>query len=262
MGKRVLKGVLMVTVLVLLALTALAGAEKVKKGNLQVEVTGSLTPKTLPRKGEKPIKVTVGGKVTTSDNSEPPKLKTLDIELNRSGHLQSAGLPVCGYHSIQPASSSRALNACRSSLVGKGTFKAQIALTGQPPYPTGGRMLLFNGREHGKSVLFGHLYAAHPFATSFVIVFAIKQQGKGDFGTDLSATLPPSLLNWGNITGIEISLSRTYSHGGKKLSYLSAGCPTPKGVPTAVFPLTRATFGFTDGRSISATVNNSCKATG
>ena len=255
---------LAVTAAILAALTtaALAGAESTRKGNLQLTLTGELAPKALPRSGDAPIAVTVGGKITTTDGSAPPKLKTLAIDLNSSGRIDSQGLPVCPISSIQPGSSSRALDACRPSLVGKGTFKAEIALAGQDSYPTGGRMLLFNSSEGGKDVLFGHIYASRPFATSFVIVFKIKKLGKGSFGTSLAAVLPPSLLNWGNITGIEMKLQRSFSSGGKRHSYLSAGCPTPKGVPKATFPLTKTTFGFTDGRKISSTLVRTCKSTG
>jgi len=259
---RALKLTLATALVGALVVSAFADAEITRKGNLQLALTGELSPTTLPRSGTAPVAVTIGGKVTTTDGTAPPRLKTLAIDLNSSGELDSSGLPVCGYSSIQPGSSSRALNACRAALVGKGTFKAEITLAGQKPYPTGGRMLLFNGTEGGKNVLFGHIYAARPFATSFVIVFKIKKLGKGPFGTSLAAVLPPSLLNWGNITGIEIKLQRNFSSGGKRHSYLSAGCPTPKGVPRASFPLTKATFGFDDGRKLSSTLVRSCKALG
>ena len=45
---------------------------------------------------------------------------------------------------------------------------------------------------------------------------------------------------------------------GKPRSYLSAGCPAPVGFPGAVFPLARASFGFADGRVLSATMQRSC----
>ena len=259
---RLLRFALAAACLVALTSAALAGAEVTRKGTLQLNLTGELSPTTLPRTGDAPISVTVGGDVTTTNKTPPPKLKTLAIELNRSGVIDSQGLPVCPVSSIQPGSSTRALSACRSALVGKGTFKATIALAGQEPYPTGGKMLMFNGSEGGKNVLLGHIFSPRPFATSFVIVFKIKTLGKGPFGTSLSAVLPPSLLNWGNITGIEIKLQKSFSAGGKRHSYLSAGCPTPKGVPKATFPLTKTTFGFDDGRKISATLVRTCKATG
>src|SRR5262249_37664614 len=104
----------------------IANAEFVQKGTLRVEITGDLAPKTLPRSGSAPISVSVGGQITTTDKSPPPRLTSIDIELNRAGRIDSTGLPICGYHSIQPASTSRALSACRPALVGEGSFSAEI----------------------------------------------------------------------------------------------------------------------------------------
>jgi hypothetical protein len=257
-----LKLALGLVLVVVLGASALAGAEVTQKGTLRVAVSGRLAPQKLPRQGQAPIAVSVGGEITTTDQSPAPKLKTMAIELNRNGKIDYAGLPVCPYNSIQPASSQRALNACRSSLVGKGTFSAEISLTGQEPYLAKGKLLLFNGISNGKSVLFGQVYAPHPFATSFVIVFAIKKLGKGTYGTELSAKLPPSLASWGNLTGIEMTLSRRYSYRGSSHSYLSAGCPAPKGAGRASFTFARTSFGFEGGRVLSSTLTRSCRVRG
>ena len=113
-------------------ITALsAQAEIAQKGNLRVSVSGKLAPKKLPRKGTAPIAVSVGGEISTTDASLPPQLKTLRIELNRNGRLDYTGLPTCKYGRIQPGSSSRALANCRSALVGKGSFTANITLADQ-----------------------------------------------------------------------------------------------------------------------------------
>ena len=125
--------------------TAVAEAEIAQKGNLRVSVDGKLAPKRLPRTRVAPIAVSVGGRITTTDATLPPQLKTLRIELNRHGRLDYAGLPSCVYERIQPGSSSRALSSCRSALVGRGSFTANITLAGQEPYPTSGRLLVFNG---------------------------------------------------------------------------------------------------------------------
>ncbi len=135
-------------------------------------------------------------------------------------------------------------------------------MRGQAPYPTTGKLLLFNGQSHGKPILFGHIYASHPFATSFVIAFKIAQRAHGTFGTVLSASLPEALGGWGYVTGIEMRLSRHYSYKGKQRSYLSAGCPAPKGFGKAGFALIRTSFGFAGGRRLSSTLNRSCVARG
>jgi hypothetical protein len=239
-----------------------AAAEIAQNGTLRVAVSAKLSPKRLPREGAAPIAVSLGWQVTTTDGSAPPKLKKLRIAINRNGHFDIAGLPLCDVGRIQPGSSAHALAACRPALVGRGSFTASIALEGQVPYETHGRLLVFNGRLHGRPVLFGHIYAALPFANSFVIVFEFKKLARGPYGTVLTATLPRTLSAWGNLTGIDMTLSRHFTVRGSRHSYISAGCHAPKGVGVAPFNLARADFTFSDGRSLGTTVGGSCRVRG
>jgi hypothetical protein len=247
-----------------LGLASLAGAEIAQKENLRVSISGDLSPKKLPREGAAPISVSVGWDISTTDGAPPPKLKTLGIEINRKGHFSTEGLPTCPYAKIQPATTQRALSNCRSALVGRGSFSADIALSGQEgeSYEAKGQLLVFNGEAKGKPILFGQIYAAHPFATSFVITFKFSKIKKGTFGTALSATLPASLRSWGNLTGIQMTLSRRYHYKGEQRSYISAGCPAPKGFHQASFGLARTSFSFTGGKQLSSTVRETCKARG
>jgi hypothetical protein len=93
----------------------------------------------------------------------------MTIEINRHGRIESAGLPICKAGSIQ------------------------------------GKLLVFNGREHGHPVLLGHIYSPHPFATSFVISFAISSKRRGTYGTVLTADLRKALGTKKNLTGIEMT---------------------------------------------------------
>jgi NHL repeat len=232
-----------------------------QENNLRVNVEGKLSPKKLPREGSAPISVQVGWDISTVDGSPPPKLKTLTIEINREGRFETNGLPTCPYAKIHPASTKRALSNCRSALVGRGSFEANIALKGQEgeSYAARGQLLLFNGLEKGKPVLYGQIYSAHPFATSFVIVFAVERIKKGSYGTALTATLPASLRSWGDLTAIEMKLERRYGYEGKQRSYISAGCPAPKGFGLASFKLARTSFSFTGGEELSSTVAGDCR---
>lgn len=241
---------------------AIAQAEIAQEGNLRIVVEGKLSPKKLPRQGLAPIAVSVGGQITTTDQSLPPQLKAIRIELNRHGKLDYTGLPTCPYAKIQPGSSQRALSQCRSSLVGKGSFSANITLAGQEPYPTAGELLVFNGKRAGKPVLYGHIYSSKPFATSFVIVFSIQNLRKGLYGTALNAPLPKAMDAWGRLTGLEMTLSRRYPHKGQNHSYISSGCPAPKGFTRTVFPLARSSFAFADGKTISAVISDTCRTGG
>lgn len=230
-----------------------------QKGNLRVALSGRLAPNALPRSGDAPVAVSLGGDISTTDGSELPQLRTLRIEFNRGGRLEYRGLPVCPLEQIRIASSDRALNACRAALVGSGSFEANIVLRGQDPYPTTGRLLIFNGRAGKKPVLYGHIYASKPFATSFVISFAIAHRAHGKFGTVLTASLPEALGDWGYVTAIEMRLFRRYRAGGEQRSYLSAGCPAPKGFPGAIFTLARASFSFAGGKTLSSSLSRDCR---
>lgn len=234
----------------------------VQKGNLRVQVSGRIAPKRLPRRGKAPVSISVGGRISTTDGSLPPPLRAMRIEFNRNGSLDLEGLPACDYKAIQPGSSSRALAACRSALVGKGSFTANITVAGQEVYPTSGKLLVFNGRQDGRPVLFGHIYSTRPFATSFVIVFALKAVGRDPYGMVLDASLPVAMDAWGRLTGLQMTLRRDYSHRAKKRSFLSAGCPAPKGFPGAVFSLARTEFSFDGGRKLRLTLASQCKARG
>ncbi len=238
-----------------------AGASEIaQQGKLRVAVSGRLAPQRLPRNGLAPIAVSLGGKISTTDASPLPQLRALRIELNRHGRLEDEGLPVCPAGRIRIATSARALAACRGALVGQGSFDANIVLRDQKPYPTTGRLLVFNGREGGRPVLLGQIYAAKPFATSFVIVFQIHHRARGEFGAVLTASLPEALGNWGYVTAIDLKLSRRYSYRGRRRSYLSAGCPAPAGFPGALFPLARTSFSFAGGTKLTSTLIQSCRA--
>ena len=245
-----------------LCLAAAASATITQKGNLRVAVEGKLNPKALPRKGVAPIAVTVGGEISTTDETLPPQLKSMRIELNRNGKLDYQGLPVCQYAKIQPGSTSRALAGCRDSLVGEGSFSADITLAGQEPYPTKGKLVVFNGQKGGKPVLYGHIYASRPFATSFVIVFSLSSHKSGTYGTVLDAPLPKAMKAWGRLTGLSMTLSRRYHVDGKPHSYLSSGCPAPKGFAQAQFPLARTSFAFAGGTEVSSVLSSECRARG
>ncbi|MGC1164684.1 MAG: hypothetical protein WA862_01105 [Solirubrobacterales bacterium] len=250
----------------MLAVTAflvagIARAEVVQRGNLRITVGAELSPQRLPRAGAAPIAVTVGGRIATTDDGLPPQLKSLRIELNRHARLETAGLPRCRESQIQPASTARALAACRAALVGQGDFSVDVVLGTQQAYPAKGRLLVFNGTYEGRPALLGQIYSAHPFGNSFVIPFAIGKLRRGRFGTTLTAKLPRSFTDWGYLTGLTMRLGRRYLHEGRRHSVLSSGCPAPEGFPGATFPLARASFGFST-QKIGVTLTRSCEARG
>lgn len=231
----------------------------IQQGNLRVTVLAQVAPHKLPRKTPAPIAVFISGHIGTADGEVPPQLQKMTVKVNRHGLLQSRGLPVCALPQIQPGSSDHALEGCSDALVGSGRFWASVIFPDQAPYRTTGRLLVFNGRTKGdKPALFAHIFTTQPFATSFVVTFAIKAIKSGTYGTELTASLPQALGNWGFVDRIKLTLRRKYRYLGKSLSYFNAACPAPKGTSTAAFPLALAAFSFAGGQKLSATVEKSC----
>jgi hypothetical protein len=257
-GRRAKAGALLAALLVL-GTAAYATATVIQSGNLRVTVLAQVEPPKLPRKTPAPIAVFVSGHVGTVNGEVPPQLQTMSVKVNRHGLLQSKGLPTCTLTQVQPASDERALDQCGDALVGSGRFYASVVFPDQRPYPTRGRLLIFNGRVKGRPVLFAHIYTTKPFASSFVVTFAMRHISQGPYGTELSASLPASLGNWGFVDRIKLTLRRKYRYQGSELSYFNAACPAPKGTDTASFPLALASFAFASGEHISATVTKSCR---
>jgi hypothetical protein len=243
---------------VCIASVGIGTAAVIQQGNLRITVLSQVQPYKLSRDGTDPIAVFVSGHVGTADKTIPPQLKKLTVKVNRHGLLQSRGLPVCPVPRIQPASTERALQNCGDALIGSGQFWAHIVLPDQGAYPTRGRLLIFNGRQEGHQAILAHIYTSNPFASSFVVPFVVRRIDGGIYGTELSASLPQALGDWGFVDRIKLTLKRKYRFKGDQLSYFNAGCPAPKIFKRTVFPLAHVSFGFEGQKQISTVVEKSC----
>jgi hypothetical protein len=243
-----------------LVLCSIAAAETVKSGPLRVSFSGDISPHKLPRKGKAPITVSVGTKIVTTAR-KPPQLRRLEIAINRNGVFDTKGLPICPLDVLQPSTTDEALQNCRRSLVGEGLFEAKVLLKGQASFPSKGKLYAFNSRVNGRQAILAHVYGTQPAPASFTLIFEVKKT-KGTFGTVLTSNFPEVTADSGYVTGLSMSLSKTFSSNGKRHSYVSAGCPAPKGFPGAVFPFARATLEFAGGKRVSEVMTRSCSALG
>ena len=239
--------------IVLLALVPAGQAEVSQKNGIRVVVGGSLSPVKLPRKGSAPVSVSVSGRIDALDEAVLPQLQKMTVAINSAGHLDLHGIPHCRIGHINPSTDQEALEACRSSLIGEGSFSADVKLPEQSPFPSEGKLLAFNGTVGGKPAVFAHIYGTKPLPTSFVFAFRVKQT-KGTFGTVLEASFPRATGEWGYVTGISLNLN--------KKRFLSAGCPAPKGFSKVVFPLMKTNFSFAGGLNLETTLTRSCQAKG
>lgn len=247
------------TALLVLGAISLAQAETIQKGSVRIALDGAITPTRLPRTGSAPVKVAVSTKIAAVNAKSPPQLTRISLAINRYGRIDPTGLPICEVDDIQPSTAEKALEACPDSVVGRGHFAATVGLSKKSVFPAVGKLVAFNGTYKGRPAILAHVYGTDPLPLSFTLPFVIGKT-HGTFGTTLTATLPSAEGNF--VTGLDLTLSRSFTYKGKRHSYASASCPAPKGVSRASFSFAKVSYAFAGGRKISSTLTRSCKAKG
>ena len=108
-------------------------------------VLAASLPIALPRQTLAPISVSVSGTVRTPPGTTPPPLRQIEIAINRNGHLETAGLPICHPAQIEGTTSAGALRACRDALVGtRHLLPLRPPFPNRTPSPSQGHILAFN----------------------------------------------------------------------------------------------------------------------
>ena len=235
-----------------------ARGELSQTGTLRISFDGNFSPRSLPRDHPAPVTIDLEGEISTTDGSHPPALRQIEFALNSNGRLSTVGLPACTSDMLQSTSTETALEHCRPALVGRGHFGANVAFPNSP-FPARGTMLAFNAKLGGKPALLLHLYGTVPVRATFVLPLKISRNGKGEFGTVLTAKIPTLAGGLGSVTAVDMKLGRNYTYKGQRRSYLSASCAAPAGFPGAVFSLARGSFYFADGKRIDTTLARDCR---
>lgn len=232
--------------------------ELTQRGNLFVRFDGGIAPRALPRHALGPISVRIEGTIRTPAGGQPPALRQIEIALNRAGKLSAVGLPTCNRGRIETTTTSEALAACGTSLVGSGGIVARTSLPDQAATTVRAEVLLFNAVDAGHDALLAHVYQAQPTPLTRVVVFTIRHR-PGTFGTVITGRLPSSLNRNGYLKSIFLQLERRYAFRHQPRSYISAACSAPGGFSTASFPFAKASMTFEDGRTLASTLVRSCR---
>jgi hypothetical protein len=242
----------------LVGTAGLAQAEIERVGTLQVSFSGSIAPVKLPRAELAPVTVQMGGKITTTDKSTPPKLEKIILDINSHGVLNNKGLATCSLGKLNSITSAQAKKSCEDALVGHGNVTSRVSLPGQGAFASNGTLLAFNGKIKGKPAVLAQVSSGAPLPLTYVIGFEVKKTS-GTFGSSLIGTLPPIASEYGYISAFSLSLGRKYESNGKKMSFASANCPAPGNFPGASFPFARATYEFAGGLKVDSQLVRECK---
>lgn len=220
---------------------------------------GGFSPNRLPRKTSASIGIHVSGsfRSASGDQAGLPQLRRIAVAINREGKLFDRGLPTCAPRQIDPSSQAAARAACGAAIIGHGHVSVQARVPTQLPFDVRAKLVVFNGPWRGGSkLIYAEAYARDP-PGAFLIVFRLQRR-PGTLGTVLSTTLPIATRSWLYLTSFELNLRRRYFYDGRRRSLISAGCNAPPGFSTAIFPFARASYSFTNGRTLNLAQNGIC----
>ena len=241
-------------VLVLVA-SGVAVAERVQAGNLIVNVDGGFTPTTLPKHSFAPITLRASADISTADGSVPPPLTKVVIDFDRNGLVQTKGLPICRPAQLENTTAPQARKVCKNAIVGTGTSDALIAFPDQAPLPASSPLTIFNGpRMGGNPSVIVHAYLTIPAPTTFVIPSPITKTG-GPYRYHVVSNIPPIAGGYGSVTHFDFKVRKTWTRGGKRVSYASARCANGR-------LQAQGSFTFADGTTMSGHVFRPCHSRG
>jgi hypothetical protein len=236
---------------VALALTAVGAASG---ENIQ-SITGSVSPKKLPKKGApKAVKLSVDVSTTNPANpfSVPSPTTVAKVDFDKDLKIQNKGLPTCDTSSFGAATTIQDVkDECGPAIIGSGSATVQVPLgAGQPPTIVPAEVIAANVK--GKQIL---LHTQNSLSGGQPLIGKIGKGPGGKYGTTLTVNVPPLAGGSAVLTQFKAAIKKTYSLHGKKLSYVSANCKDKK----IHF---QARFTYQDGTSDTATSTQKCKQKG
>jgi len=224
------------------------GPVTVEAGNLKVTFDGGFSPTKLPKKKMAPIVFSAAGKIQTKDGTHPPALKSVEIESDKNGTINTKGVPACTSGKLQSRDTKAAEKVCGPAIIGTGTTNVEIAFPEQKPIPVNSKLLVFNGgTSGGKTTLFIHAFITVPTPAAIVTTVKIKKIHHGRYGLLSVASVPKIAGGSGSVTSFSLKV-------GNKKKVLSAQCPDGK-------LQAHGTAKFADGTVAKATILRTCTGT-
>jgi hypothetical protein len=255
MSKKIVAGV----VLGLLALAASAAGFKeserveLRAGNLIVVGHGGFRPQTLPKYQDAPIVFFGGGKLSTVTGDVPPILKSIDLEYDRHGSIDTTGLAVCTYRQLVATDVATARRNCGDAIVGRGKGSGVVVFPEQAPIPASSPITIFNGpKKHGLDTVWVHAHLDVPSPSTVLFPVVIERIHKGIYGYRTKANIPKIANGYGHPISGFLKVGRKWTYKGKKHSYVNARCEIGR-------LQLRGKFSFKDGTLLSGTFARQCK---
>jgi hypothetical protein len=232
---------------------AIASALELRAGDILVNAESGFSPHSLPRTHNAPITVHGGGTISTISGALPPVLKTIALEFDRHGAVQTTGLPICTVAKLKATTPLQARHICPNAIVGEGEGKAVIAFPESRPFSVSTPITIFNGpRQHGAPTAIAHAYLSVPIPTTYIVPIVIERVHDGVYGYRVRVNLPSIAGGAGVPISGSVRVGRKWAFKGHRYSYLSARCETGR-------LQARGEFSFSDGNTLFGTFLRACK---
>jgi hypothetical protein len=221
-------------------------------GNTQ-SIEASVTPKGLYPKTASPATLNVEVKTgtTTAANGVPSPAVHDVIDFDKNLSLATKGLPTCTTAKLQNTTTEAAEAICGKAIIGKGEATTLLPLGSVVSEPT--VVTAFNGApQGGKPTVLLHAYGQAPVTTTIVLVGTVTNLNKEGYGPRLDVIVPPIGGGFGAITDFKVSINKTWTYKGQKMSFVNAKCPKLKKLKY------RGAFEYKDGVTIDATHEQTC----
>jgi hypothetical protein len=189
--------------------------------SLPLEVEGMISPSKLSKTIYAPISLTWDGKFSAPPQGTKYGLKSLlSLQFDKNIAIFTKGLSTCTLSAAEETEQS-----CPKAIVGHGNVEMGLESPERPAFYEKGPVVIYNGAHLGgrPSLIFrfqpnGPL----PLTLSATGVF---RKATGKFGTQTSIELPDWFYGKLYLTGLQMTIGKSWNYKGKKVGLLSAKCP-------------------------------------
>jgi hypothetical protein len=224
----------LVSILVLIATVGTFAGVRSATGSalapdLQTSFSSRIAPSRLPARGAAPVRLTLAEKIGTLSGAQPPALQKLDLNFDRNLGLSVKGLPKCTSPFGGRQSRTETLVKCEDARIGSGTIEVEVTFPGKQPFPTTGRISVYNGGANASRTIFWIYALIQAPASEVVLVpLEVNRDSDGPYGWNGELELPKIASDYASVTSLGLRLRK---------GIFSAACPSGKlrGRATAQF---------------------------
>jgi hypothetical protein len=246
-----------------------AAGERIEAEDLMPWFGGGLLPDKLPRSHRSPVELLLD----YTPEIKRAELQSFSLELSRTIAIHTEGLRGCPISDLY-LSAKAAKRMCAGSLVGHGAVTSEVPIPGQPAGPVKRGLLAFYSQTGRQRYILAQVTSGPPHPLTYVIPFRLKSPSSEGFGLRLEVAhmsevrgevrYGPRLEGvYSKISELDLSLKRAFKYKGRRVGFLSADCPAPRGYSGVTYLLmkVRLTYTVAGGapQSRSLALTRSCR---